>query len=92
MPPSFDCVLINGTLVSQDGIGATVAFAGQSPRLALGQAAAGERLDCRGLRLPGVIIPKCIFANRARSRRTWKPDRWRSGSVTAVFEMPNMIH
>ena len=54
MPPSFDCVLINGIVVNHDGIGVRdigvrdgrIAAIG-----ALGRAAAGERLDCRGSRL-----------------------------------------
>src|SRR6202046_31385 len=65
MPPSFDCVLINGTLVNHDGIGprdigvrdGRIAEIG-----ALSHAVAGERIDCRGLHiLPGVIDSQVHF-------------------------------
>ena len=76
MPPSFDCVLINGTVVNQDGIGlrdigvrdGRIAEIG-----ALSAAAAGERIDCRGLHiLPGVIDSPGAFS-RAGARSQGGP-------------------
>ena len=96
MPPSFDCVLINGIVVNHDGIGVRdigvrdgrIAAIG-----ALGRAAAGERLDCRGLHiLPGVIDSQVHFREPGLVHKEDLETGSRAavlGGVTAVFEMPN---
>src|SRR5271167_3622904 len=96
MPPSFDCVLVNGTVVNHDGIGVRdigvrdgrVAEIG-----ALSQAAAGERLDCKGLHvLPGVIDTQVHFREPGLVHQEDLETGSRAaalGGVTAVFEMPN---
>ena len=96
MPPSFDCVLINGIVVNHDGIGVRdigvrdgrIAAIG-----ALGGAAAGERLDCRGLHvLPGVIDSQVHFREPGLVHKEDLETGSRAavlGGVTAVFEMPN---
>src|SRR5579872_1932302 len=96
MPARFDLILEGGAVVNQDGVGArdigvvgeTIAAIG-----ALGQAAAGERLDCRGLHiLPGVIDSQVHFREPGA---THKEDLATGsaaavlGGVTAIFEMPN---
>src|ERR1700753_376350 len=65
MPPSFDCLLVNGTVVNQDGIGLRD-IGVRNGRIAeigaLSGASAAERLDCRGLHiLPGVIDSQVHF-------------------------------
>jgi len=96
MAQSFDCVLMNGTVVNQDGIGerdvgvrdGRIAEIG-----ALGQAAAGERIDCRGLHiLPGVIDSQVHFREPGLVHKEDLETGSRGavlGGVTAVFEMPN---
>ena len=96
MPPSFDCVLINGTVVNHDGIGprdigvrdGRIAEIG-----ALSQAAAGERIDCSGLHiLPGVIDSQVHFREPGLVHKEDLETGSRAavlGGVTAVFEMPN---
>ena len=96
MPPSFDCVLINGTVVNQDGIGlrdigvrdGRIAEIG-----ALSGAGAGERIDCRGLHiLPGVIDSQVHFREPGLVHKEDLETGSRAavlGGVTAVFEMPN---
>src|SRR5271155_2487164 len=96
MGPGFDCVLINGTVVNQDGIGVRdigvrdgrVAGIG-----ALGEAPAGERIDCRGLHiLPGVIDSQVHFREPGLVHKEDLETGSRAavlGGVTAVFEMPN---
>ena len=96
MPPSFDCVLINGTVVNQDGIGVRD-IGVRSGRIAeigaLSGAAAGERLDCRGLHiLPGVIDTQAHFREPGLVHKEDLETGSRAavlGGVTAVFEMPN---
>jgi dihydroorotase len=96
MPPSFDCVLINGTVVNQDGIGVRD-IGVRDGRIAeigaVGQAAAGERLDCRGLHiLPGVIDTQVHFREPGLVHKEDLETGSRAavlGGVTAVFEMPN---
>src|SRR5215468_319600 len=96
MPPSFDCVLINGTVVNQDGIGRRD-IGVRDGRIAeigsLSQAAAGERLDCRGLHiLPGVIDTQVHFREPGLVHKEDLESGSLSavmGGVTAVFEMPN---
>src|ERR1700744_5741447 len=96
MPPSFDCLLINGTVVNHDGIGlrdigvrdGRVAGIG-----ALSQAIAGERLDCSGLHiLPGVIDSQVHFREPGLVHKEDLETGSRAavlGGVTGVFEMPN---
>jgi dihydroorotase len=96
MPPSFDCVLTNGTVVNHDGIGVRdigvrdgrIAAIG-----ALGEAPAGERIDCRGLHiLPGVIDSQVHFREPGLVHKEDLETGSRAavlGGVTAVFEMPN---
>jgi dihydroorotase len=85
MPARFDLVLEGGTLVNQDGIGArdigvngeTIAAIGS-----LGQAAAGERIDCRGLHiLPGVIDSQVHFREPGATHK----EDLESGSRAAVL-------
>ncbi len=96
MPASFDCVLIGGTVVNQDGIGqrdigvrdGRIAEIG-----ALGGAPASERVDCRGLHiLPGVIDSQVHFREPGLVHKEDLETGSRAavlGGVTAVFEMPN---
>ena len=96
MPPRFDCVLINGTVVNQDGTGlrdigvrdGRVAEIG-----ALSGVAAGERVDCRGLHiLPGIIDSQVHFREPGFVHKEDLETGSRAavlGGVTAVFEMPN---
>jgi dihydroorotase len=96
MPRSFDCILANGTVVNHDGVGlrdigvrdGRVAEIG-----ALGGAAAGERVDCRGLYiLPGVIDSQVHFREPGFVHKEDLETGSRAavlGGVTAVFEMPN---
>ena len=96
MPPSFDCVLINGIVVNHDGI-AVRDIGVRDGRIAaigaLGRAAAGERLDCRGLHiLPGVIDSQVHFREPGLVHKEDLETGSRAavfGGVTAVFEMPN---
>ncbi|HSU98728.1 MAG TPA: amidohydrolase family protein, partial [Roseiarcus sp.] len=96
MPPSFDCVLINGTVVNQDGIGARD-LGVRDGRIveigALSGAAAGERIDCRGLHiLPGVIDSQVHFREPGLVHKEDLETGSRGavlGGVTTVFEMPN---
>ena len=96
MPRSFDCVLINGTVVNHDGVGprdigireGRIAEIG-----ALSGASAGERIDCRGLHiLPGVIDSQVHFREPGLVHKEDLETGSRAavlGGVTAVFEMPN---
>jgi dihydroorotase len=96
MPPSFDCVLVNGTVANQDGIGLRD-IGVRDGRIAeigdLSQAAAGERVDCRGLHiLPGVIDSQVHFREPGLAHKEDLVTGSRAavlGGVTAVFEMPN---
>ena len=96
MPRSFDCVLINGTVVNHDGVGPRD-LGVRDGRIAeigvLGGAAAGERIDCRGLHiLPGVIDSQVHFREPGLVHKEDLMTGSRAavlGGVTAVFEMPN---
>src|SRR5262249_13290300 len=96
MSPGFDCLLINGTVVNQDGIGARD-IGVRDGRIAeigaLSSAAAGERIDCRGLHiLPGVIDTQVHFREPGLVHKEDLETGSRAaahGGVTAVFEMPN---
>jgi dihydroorotase len=96
MPVHFDLILEGGILVNQDGVGArdigvvgeTIAAIGP-----LGQAAAGERIDCRGLHvLPGMIDSQVHFREPGATHKEDLESGSRAavlGGVAAVFEMPN---
>jgi dihydroorotase len=94
--PSFDCVLINGAVVNQDGIGVRD-IGVRDGRIAeigdLSRAGASERIDCRGLHiLPGVIDSQVHFREPGLVHKEDLETGSRAavlGGVTAVFEMPN---
>ncbi|HLW91752.1 MAG TPA: amidohydrolase family protein, partial [Roseiarcus sp.] len=96
MPASYDLILEGGTVVNQDGIGARdIGVVGERIAAigALGGAAAGERVDCRGLHiLPGVIDSQVHFREPGATHKEDLETGSRAaalGGVTAVFEMPN---
>jgi dihydroorotase len=96
MPRTFDLVLVNGTVVNQDGAGlrdigvrnGLIAEIGD-----LGAASAGARIDCKGLHvLPGVIDTQVHFREPGLIHKEDLETGSRAavlGGVTAVFEMPN---
>ena len=93
---TFHRVLKNGTIVNQDGTGqADVGIT--DGRIAaighLGQAQAGETVDCTGLHLlPGVIDTQVHFREPGATHKEDLETGSRAavaGGVTAVFEMPN---
>jgi dihydroorotase len=96
MPRHFDLILAGATVVNQDGaaqrdVGVTdgkIAEIGD-----LYAAAAGERIDCRGLHvLPGVIDSQVHFREPGLTHKEDLETGSRGavlGGVTAVFEMPN---
>ena len=93
---TFDRIFRGGTVVNQDGIG-LCDIAVRNGRIAalgmLGQAAAGEVVDCTGLTiLPGVIDTQVHFREPGAEHKEDLETGSRSavmGGVTAVFEMPN---
>ncbi len=96
MNQRFDTILKSGTVVNQDGEG--IRDIGISDgRIAaiggLGQASAGETIDCKGLHiLPGVIDTQVHFREPGLTHKEDLETGSRSavmGGVTAVFEMPN---
>ncbi len=96
MTQRFDTILKSGTIVNQDGEGVgdigirdgRIAAIG-----ALGQASAGEVVDCTGLHLlPGVIDTQVHFREPGLTHKEDLESGSLSavmGGVTAVFEMPN---
>jgi dihydroorotase len=96
MSETFDTILMNGTVVNHDGVGARdigvrggrIAAIG-----ALGMASAGETIDCTGLHvLPGVIDTQVHFREPGATHKEDLESGSRAavlGGVTAVFEMPN---
>jgi dihydroorotase len=96
MPRHFDLILAGATVVNQDGaalrdIGVTD---GKTAEIGdLYAAAAGERIDCRGLHiLPGVIDSQVHFREPGLTHKEDLETGSRGavlGGVTAVFEMPN---
>jgi dihydroorotase len=96
MAETYDLILRGGVVVNQDGEGArdlgirdgVIAAIG-----ALGQAAAGEVVDCRGLHvLPGVIDTQVHFREPGATHKEDLETGSLSavmGGVTGVFEMPN---
>jgi dihydroorotase len=96
MNQRFDTILKSGTVVNQDGEG--IRDIGISNgRIAaiggLGQAQAGETIDCKGLHiLPGVMDTQVHFREPGQTHKEDLETGSRSavmGGVTAVFEMPN---
>src|SRR6266540_293768 len=96
MNQRFDTILKSGTVVNQDGEG--IRDIGISDgRIAaiggLGQASAGETIDCKGLHiLPGVMDTQVHFREPGQTHKEDLETGSRSavmGGVTAVFEMPN---
>ena len=96
MNQRFDTILKSGTVVNQDGEG--IRDIGISNgRIAaiggLGQASAGETIDCKGLHiLPGVMDTQVHFREPWLTQKEDLETGSRSavmGGVTAVFEMPN---
>ncbi|TIS96850.1 dihydroorotase [Mesorhizobium sp.] len=96
MATTYDLILTGGTVVNHDGegqrdVGVTdgrIAAIGD-----LGQASAGETIDCRGLHvLPGVIDSQVHFREPGLEHKEDLESGSRAavfGGVTAVFEMPN---
>ncbi|RWQ66354.1 dihydroorotase [Mesorhizobium sp.] len=96
MATTYDLILTGGTVVNHDGEGRRdVGVAGG--RIAaigdLGQASAGETIDCRGLHvLPGVVDSQVHFREPGLEHKEDLESGSRAavlGGVTAVFEMPN---
>jgi len=96
MATTFDLLLANATVVNHDGAGERD-IGVRDGRIAeighLACAAAGERIDCRGLHiLPGVIDSQVHFREPGLSHKEDLESGSRAavlGGVTAVFEMPN---
>lgn len=96
MAATFDLILTGGTVVSHDGKGVRdigvkdgrIAAMGE-----LGQASAGERIDCTGLHvLPGVVDSQVHFREPGMEHKEDLETGSRAavlGGVTTVFEMPN---
>jgi dihydroorotase len=96
MAETYDLILAGGTVVNADGIGVRDigVRAGKIAAIgSLGQASAGERIDCKGLHiLPGVIDTQVHFREPGAVHKEDLETGSRSavlGGVTAVFEMPN---
>ena len=96
MAISFDTILKGGTIVNQDGEGrGDIGIVGGRIRElgSLGQASAGEVIDCTGLHiLPGVMDTQVHFREPGLMHKEDLETGSRSavmGGVTAVFEMPN---
>src|SRR3954467_3451932 len=96
MTQRFDVILKSGTVVNQDGEGVRdIGVTGG--RIAaiggLGQASAGETIDCKGLHiLPGGVDTQGHFSEPGQTHKEDLETGSRSavmGGVTAVFEMPN---
>ncbi|WP_195175585.1 dihydroorotase [Mesorhizobium sp. INR15] len=96
MAMTYDLILTGGTVVNHDGEGLRdVGISGG--RIAaigdLGQASAGETIDCRGLHiLPGVVDSQVHFREPGLEHKEDLETGSRAavlGGVTAVFEMPN---
>jgi dihydroorotase len=96
MAMTYDLILTGGTVVNHDGEGrrdigingGRIAAIGD-----LGQASAGETVDCRGLHvLPGVVDSQVHFREPGLEHKEDLETGSRAavlGGVTAVFEMPN---
>lgn len=96
MSQTYDVILRGGTVVNQDGEGQRD-IAISNGRIAaiggLGQASAGETIDCKGLHiLPGVMDTQVHFREPGLTHKEDLETGSRGavlGGVTAVFEMPN---
>src|ERR1044071_3016071 len=96
MADTFDLLLLNGTVVNQDGVG-TRDIGIRAGRIvaigALAGASAGKTIDCDGLHiLPGVIDTQVHFREPGLDHKEDLESGSRSaimGGVTSVFEMPN---
>ncbi|MCO6050709.1 dihydroorotase [Mesorhizobium sp. RP14(2022)] len=96
MADTFDLLLLNGTVVNQDGVG-TRNIGIRSGRIAaigaLAGVSAGETIDCAGLHvLPGVIDTQVHFREPGLDHKEDLESGSRAavlGGVTGVFEMPN---
>ena len=96
MSETFDLLLKNGTVVNHDGQGVRDVGV-RDGRIAaidsLGEAQAGETIDCTGLHiLPGVIDSQVHFREPGLEHKEDLETGSRAavlGGVTAVFEMPN---
>jgi dihydroorotase len=96
MATTYDLILTGGMVVNHDGEGfrdvgvkdGRIAAIGD-----LGQASAGETIDCRGLHiLPGVVDSQVHFREPGLEHKEDLETGSRAavlGGVTAVFEMPN---
>ncbi|RWO33682.1 MAG: dihydroorotase [Mesorhizobium sp.] len=96
MATTYDLILTGGTVVNHDGEGrrdigingGRIAAIGD-----LGQASAGETVDCRGLHIvPGVVDSQVHFREPGLEHKEDLETGSRAaalGGVTAVFEMPN---
>lgn len=96
MAATFDLILTGGTIVNHDGKGVRdigvkdgrIAAMGE-----LGQASAGETIDCTGLHvLPGVVDSQVHFREPGMEHKEDLETGSRAavlGGVTTVFEMPN---
>ncbi|RWP58747.1 MAG: dihydroorotase [Mesorhizobium sp.] len=96
MATTYDLILTGGTVVNHDGEGRRdigingghIAAIGD-----LGQASAGETVDCRDLHiLPGVVDSQVHFREPGLEHKEDLETGSRAavlGGVTAVFEMPN---
>lgn len=93
---TYDLILTGGTVVNHDGEGLRDVGV-KGGRIAaigdLGQASAGETIDCRGLHiLPGVVDSQVHFREPGLEHKEDLESGSRAavlGGVTAVFEMPN---
>jgi dihydroorotase len=96
MTASYDVILKSGTVVNQDGESLRD-LAIKDGRIAaigaLGNASAGETIDCKGLHiLPGVIDTQVHFREPGLTHKEDLETGSRAavmGGVTGVFEMPN---
>ena len=96
MPPTYDLILANATVVNHDGEGLRDIGVSQGRIAALGdlsRASAGERINCTGLHiLPGVIDTQVHFREPGATHKEDLETGSRAavmGGVTCVFEMPN---
>jgi dihydroorotase len=96
MARTFDLILKGGTVVNHDGIGRRDigVVAGRIHAIGdLGQASAGEIVDCTGLHiLPGVVDSQVHFREPGLEHKEDLETGSRAavlGGVTSVFEMPN---
>ncbi|TIV71245.1 MAG: dihydroorotase, partial [Mesorhizobium sp.] len=96
MATTFDLILTGGTVVNHDGEGRRDigVKGGRIARIGdLGQASAGETIDCTGLHiLPGVVDSQVHFREPGLEHKEDLETGSRAavlGGVTAVFEMPN---